>query len=135
MRRTIADTDVIEGAYDLKCAARLAETPGVPDDLRQPLSELVIRSAVAHDPDDEHFPALELAPTPKSLLAAPLAERMAPAADALIAAQEEDGGWLFFWDWSFVDATAWAKAKRDWRGSLTRDTIEALRAWGRVEGA
>ena len=135
MRRTIADTDVIEGAYDLKCAARLAETPGVPDDLRQPLSELVIRSAVAHDPDDEHFPALELAPTPKSLLAAPLAERIAPAADALIAAQEEDGGWLFFWDWSFVDATAWAKAKRDWRGWLTREAIEALRAWGRVEGA
>ena len=134
MRRTIADTDLIEGAYDLKCAARLAETPGAPDDLRRPLSELVIRSAIAHDPNDEHFPALELAPTPKSLLAAPLAERIGPAADALIAAQEADGGWLFFWDWSFVDAKAWAKAKRDWRGWLTREAIEALRAWGRVEG-
>ncbi len=134
MRRTIAETKVIEGAYDLKCAARLAETPGVADDLRQPLTELVIRSAIAHDPNDEHFPALELAPTPKSLLAAPLAERIGPAAEALIASQQEDGGWLFFWDWSFVDAKAWANAKRDWRGWLTRETIEALKAWGRVEG-
>jgi hypothetical protein len=135
MRRTIAETKLIEGAYDLKCASRLAEAPGVPDDLRQPLTELVIHSAISHDPNDEHFPALELAPTPKSLLAAPLTERIGPAADAVIASQQEDGGWLFFWDWSFVDAKAWAKAKRDWRGSLTRDTIEALKAWGRVEGA
>jgi hypothetical protein len=134
LRRTIAAADLIEGAYDLKCAVRLAEAPGVPDDLRQPLSDLVIASAIAHDPDDEHFPALELAPTPKSLLAGTLAERIAPAADALIAAQEEDGGWLFFWDWSFVDAKAWTKAKRDWRGWLTREAIDALRAWGRVEG-
>jgi hypothetical protein len=135
MRRTIAETELIEGAYDLKCAARLAETPGVPDDLRQPLTELVIRSAVAHDPDDEHFPALELAPTPKSLLAAPLADRIGSAAEALITTQRDDGGWLFFWDWSFVDQAAWTKAKRDWRGWLTREAVEALLAWGRVEGA
>jgi len=134
MRRTVAETETIEGAYDLKCAARLAETPGVPDDLRQLLTGLVIRSAIAHDPDDEHFPALELAPAPKSLLATPLADRIAPAADALVASQQDDGGWLFFWDWSFVDRAAWTKAKRDWRGWITRDAIEALKAWGRVEG-
>ena len=134
MRRTISATELIEGAYDLKCAARLAETPGVPDDLRQPLTELVVRSAIAHDPNDEHFPALELAPARKSLLSAPLADRIGPAADALIATQQDDGGWLFFWDWSFVDQAAWTKAKRDWRGWLTREAIEALKAWDRVEG-
>jgi hypothetical protein len=135
MRRTIAAAEIIEGAYDLKCAMRLAESPGVPDDLRQPLTELVIRSAIAHDPSDEHFPALELGPTPKCLLAAPLAERIEPAADALVASQQDDGGWPLFWDWSFVDAQAWANAKRDWRGWLTREAIQALKAWGRVEGA
>jgi hypothetical protein len=135
MRRTIAETELIEGAYDLKCAARLAETSGVPDDLRRPLTELVIRSAIAHDPNDEHFPALELAPSPKSLLAASLAERITPAADSLVATQQDDGGWLFFWDWSFVDQGAWTKAKRDWRGWITREAIEALQAWGTVEGA
>jgi len=135
MRRTIAETEIIEGAYDVKCAVRLAETSGLPEDLRAPLTELVIRSAVAHEPNDEHFPALELAPTPNSLLAAPLADRIGPAVEALIAAQQEDGGWLFFWDWSFVDAAAWTKAKRDWRGWLSREAIEALKAWARVKGA
>lgn len=133
MRRTLAATPVIEGAYDLKCAARLAETAGLPDDLRQLLAALVVRSATDHDPDDEHLPVLELAPTPASLLAAPLAGRLGPAADALVAAQQDDGGWTVFWDWSFVDAEAWAKAKRDWRGAVTRDALETLSAWGRVE--
>src|SRR5580704_12893154 len=87
MRRTLAATPLIEGAYDLKCAMRLAETPGVPEDLRAPLAALVISSAIAHDPNDEHFPALEMAPTPSSLLAGPLADRIEPAVEALSAAQ------------------------------------------------
>jgi hypothetical protein len=135
MRRTVAETPLIEGAYDLKCAVRLAEAPGVPDDLRQPLTALVIRSALAHDPDDPHGALLELAPTPASLLATPLADRLDAACAALIGAQQPDGGWAPFWDWSFVDEAAWSRAKRDWRGWLTREAIEALRAWGRVEGA
>ena len=135
MLRTLATTDLIEGAYDVKCAARLAETPGLVEELRAPLTALVIGSALAHDSNDEHFSALELAPTPASLLAGPLADRIGPAADALIAAQQDDGGWLLFWDWSFVDEAAWTKAKRDWRGWLTREAIEALRAWARTEGA
>lgn len=134
MRRTLAETTIIEGAYDLKCAARLAEASGLPDELRQPLTDLVIRSALASDPDDPHSAVLELAPTPPSLLAGPLADRIDAACAALIEAQQPDGGWLIFWDWSFVDAAAWTKAKRDWRGTVTRDAIEALRAHGRVEG-
>jgi hypothetical protein len=134
MRRTVAEIELIEGAYDIKCAARLAETPGLPDDLRGPLTDLVVRSTIAHDPHDEHFPVLELAPTPNSLLASPLADRIDAAVEALIANQQDDGGWPVFWDWSFVDAAAWTKAKGDWRGWLTRDAIEALTAWGRTEG-
>ena len=134
MRRTLADTPLIEGAYDLKCAVRLAETEALPDDLRQLLGERVTRSALASDPDDPHGAVLELAPTPSGLLAAPLADRIDTALDALIEAQQADGGWLFFWDWGFVDAAAWAKAKSDWRGWITRDALEALRAYGRVEG-
>jgi len=135
MRRTVAETEFIDGAYDVKCAVCLAETPGLPEDLSTSLIDLVIGSSGAHDPNDDHFPALELAPTPNSLLASPLADRIDAAAEALITAQQDDGGWPVFWDWSFVDAAAWTKAKRDWRGWLTRDAIEALKAWGRVEGA
>lgn len=57
----------------------------------------------------------------------------ATALIALIAAQADDGGWTPFWDWGFVDAKAWAKAKADWRGQLTREALEVLLAYGRVE--
>jgi hypothetical protein len=134
MRRTLTDIEVIEGAYDLKCAARLADTEGLPDDLRERLEVLVVRSALASNPADPHAAVLELAPRPSCLLAAALADRIDEALDALIAAQQPDGGWLFFWDWSDVDAAAWTKAKRDWRGWITRDAVDALRAYGRVEG-
>jgi hypothetical protein len=134
MRRTLADIELIDGAYDLKCAVRLAETEGLPDDLRRRLAEVVIRSALASDPADPHGAVLALAPKPSSLLATPLAERIDAALDALIAAQQPDGGWVIFWDWSFVDAAAWTKAKRDWRGWTTRDAVETLLAYGRVEG-
>jgi hypothetical protein len=133
MRRTLAETDLIEGAYDLKCAVRLAEAASAPDDLRRPLIGLVRRSAAAHDPGDEHASAFDYAATPGSLFADVVADRLERALDQLIAAQEPDGGWPLFWDWSFVDAAAWEKAKRDWRGWLTREALEILNAYGRVE--
>ncbi|MFI4934756.1 MAG: hypothetical protein ACHP7N_09080 [Caulobacterales bacterium] len=133
MRLTLSETTLIEGAYDLKCAVRLAETPAAPADLRQPLADLVRRSVAAHDPADEHASALELAPRPDSLVADLVADRLDAAVSALIEGQQADGGWIPFWDWSFVDATAWAKAKQDWRGWLTREALELLQAHGRVE--
>jgi hypothetical protein len=134
LRRTLADVRIIEGAYDLKCAARLARAQGVPGDLRKQLVERVIRSELAHDPGDEHGSSLDLAPTPASPFAEPLAERIDAAIDALIGGQEADGGWRLFWDWGFVDADAWAKAKADWRGWLTREAIQILIRWRRVRG-
>ncbi|HLI65544.1 MAG TPA: hypothetical protein VKU90_04190 [Caulobacteraceae bacterium] len=135
MRRSLADTALIEGAYDLKCAVRLVETAGLPEDMRAELSALIVRSALAHAAGDEHGSALEFAQTPESLLAGPLAARIDPAIEALIAEQEADGGWPLFWDWGFVDAAAWAKAKADWRGFRTRDNLATLVAWGRIEPA
>ena len=132
MRQSLAETALIEGAYDLKCAARLCESPGAPADIATPLAALVRRSLVEHDPADEHLPALEIAPTPASPFAEAVSARIEPAIASLIAAQQADGGWTMFWDWSEVDAKAWAKAKQDWRGWLTREAIETLRAWGRV---
>jgi hypothetical protein len=133
LRHTLNEVRLIEGAYDLKCAARLCAAPGVPADLKRLLVERVVRSELARDPGDEHGSALELAPTPTSPLAEALAPRIDAAIDALIAAQAEDGGWPLFWDWSFVDEAAWARAKRDWRGYLTREALQTLIAWRRVE--
>ncbi len=133
MREALAEVRIIEGAYDLMCAARLAQAPGAPADLRKTLVERVVRSELARDPGDEHGSSLDLAPTPSSPFAEPLAARIDPAIDALIAAQDADGGWPLFWDWSFVDEAAWAKARADWRGLITRGALETLMAWRRVE--
>ena len=132
LHRTLAETELIEGAYDLKCAARLAEGPATPEALAAPVMELVRRSIAAHDPGDEHLNVLELAPAPDGALSGLLADRVSDALDALIEAQAPDGGWPLFWDWSFVDKQAWGKAKADWRGWLTREAIETLSAHGRV---
>ena len=134
-RRTLAETNVIESAYDLKCAARLAEISAAPDDLRAKTEQLVRRSIDVHDPDDEHLSVLELSPTPTGLFADAISDRLESAIERLIAGQQDDGGWALFWDWSFVDAKAWVKAKRDSRSWLTREAVEALRAWGRIDQA
>jgi len=69
LRRTVAETDLITGAYDLKCAVRLAEAAGSPADLREPLARLVERSIAAHDPDDPHGSVLDFVRSPASRFA------------------------------------------------------------------
>jgi hypothetical protein len=133
LRQTLAETEIIEGSYDLKCAVRLMESAGAPPDATAALAELVGRSITAHDPADVHASALDFASTPQSRFAGANTARIDAALDALVAAQAEDGGWKPFWDWSFVDAAAWGRAERDWRGQLTREALETLLAWGRVE--
>lgn len=133
LRRTLAEVDLLDGAYDLKCAIRLAESDGAPPDLAQSLTALLRRSIAAQDAADEHGSPFDAAPTPASPFADLVDGRIEPAITGLIAAQDEDGGWTPFWDWSFVDAKAWVKAKAEWRGHLTRENLEVLLAYGRVE--
>jgi hypothetical protein len=135
LRREIASLDVIESAYDLKCAVRLAETPAAPPDLVADLDRLIRRSLAARDPADEHGPALDYAATPSSRYADAIAPQADAAIERLLAGQEADGGWGIFWDWSFVDAAAWTKCRRDSRGWATREALETLRAWGRIEAS
>ena len=134
MRQSIAETELIEGAYDLKCAVRLAENEAAPADISAPLAALIRKSAAAHDPADEHASVFDYAATPTGPFADIVADRLEGGIGDLIAAQQDDGGWTCFWDWSYVDAKAWAKAKHDWRGWLTREALETLAAHGRIEG-
>lgn len=134
LRYSLAETTLIDNAYDLKCAIRLAEADGLPADLARPLDGLVRRSVAAHNSADEHASPFDAAPTPSSPFADLVDGRIEAALTSLIAAQAEDGGWNLFWDWSYVDPKAWAKAKADWRGQLTREALQVLLAYGRIEG-
>jgi hypothetical protein len=61
--------------------------------------------------------------------------RIEPALTGLIGSQADDGGWRWNpeWAWGFVDKKAWADAHRDWRGWITRENLETLLAYGRVQ--
>jgi len=133
MRLTLTETELIEGAYDLKCALRLAESDDAPPDIARPLRLLLRRSLAAHDAADEHASPFDAAPNPDSPFADIVERRIEPGLVALIGAQDADGGWTPFWDWSFVDADAWETARRAWRGWLTREAVETLLAYGRVQ--
>jgi hypothetical protein len=135
LRRALAEIPVLEGAYDLKCAIRLAEADGLPADLAKPLEALVRRSIAAHDPADDHASPFDAAPTPASPFADVVDGRIESALNALIDSQTEDGGWAWNpdWSWGFVDKKAWAAAHSDWRGWISRENLETLMAYGRVE--
>ncbi|MDR3512348.1 MAG: hypothetical protein P4L73_11995 [Caulobacteraceae bacterium] len=121
-----------EGAYDLKCALRLVRTAAAPGAIRGPIEALIRAAVAALDPDDTHAPALDLAPQPGEPLADLMADRIDAAFERLLAEQQPDGSWAPFWDWSAVDAQAWADAEGAWRGVLTRQAVEALHAYDRI---
>jgi hypothetical protein len=135
LRRKLPEVEVLEGAYDLKCAIRLAEADSLPAGLAKPLEALVRRSVAAHDPADDHASPFDAAASPSSPFADLVDGRIEAALTALVGAQAEDGGWNWNpeWSWGFVDKKAWSDAHRDWRGQLTRETLETLMAYGRVE--
>jgi hypothetical protein len=77
--------------------------------------------------EGETLGALEVAPRPdhagRRLFPDELVEH---ELDALAAAQEEDGGWDFNWA-AWNPAVAW-----EWRGMVTLDALNTLRAYGRL---
>jgi hypothetical protein len=86
---------------------------------------LVEGDLVALDPDapgEVHTP-LDYAPEPDSLARQLFDQKTIEAhLDHLAGAQRDDGGWMFNW-------LAWSPAaERDWRGSITVDTLRVLRA-------
>jgi hypothetical protein len=133
--RAATPADVFESAEGGLCAIRLAEADGLPAGLAKPLEALVRRSIAAHDPADEHASPFDAASTPSSPFADLVDGRIEAGLTALIDSQAEDGGWIWNpdWNWGFVDKKAWAEAHRDWRGWITRENLETLMAYGRVE--
>lgn len=76
--------------------------------------------------EDTHSP-LDYAPRPQSLARRLFSSEVIDAhLDALVAAQQEDGGWPINW-------YAWSPAAAlEWRGSVTIGALLTLRAYGRL---
>jgi hypothetical protein len=72
---------------------------------------------------------LDYAPSPHSLARSLFSDEVISVhLDALVAAQQSDGGWMFNWkDWN-------PAATLEWRGWLTVETLGILRAYGRLPG-
>ena len=117
------------GAYDLLCCVRLLESAHTPGHVKDALKRAAVEAIRAHDAGDPHMPFLELAPTPQSAVANAFPERVGPALAALVAAQQTDGSWRPFWDWSDVNQAAWENAEREWSGIITRQAVEALMSY------
>ena len=77
---------------------------------------------------------LKIAPRPDSVLAETLAADIERNLDFEIGQQQPDGSWAPSWSWNGAYPREWERARREWQGVLTRETLALLRAWDRVEG-
>lgn len=116
--------------YSLLCWLRAV--PELPSLLRTP-AEAKIRDTFASwypfNPDTLHeLNLLAFAPSPDSLLALMYSQVMRPQLDALVQAQEEDGGWSPAWAWGQYE-DMWTVARGEWRGRITLENLLTLVTW------
>lgn len=133
------DDDRFSGGGDaLVYARRLAEAPGLPEEIRSQLSDRVCIIADRIVTRDESAwsqysaPPLKLAPTPESMTANILADCLPANLDFLIGTQNPEGYWDVTWSWNDYPVD-WEIARSEWRGILTLEALLSLRAYGRIE--
>ncbi len=126
--------------HDLVCYVDLLETPDLPGEMHEnmidKLRRVVARSVVMEPArwDGYNLKPLTAVRSPQSDLAAAVSPDVLDAnLDYLLDEQSPDGTWRPNWSWEFVDADAWTAAEREWRGVLTLNNLETLRAFGRIE--
>jgi hypothetical protein len=134
LMEAVSGANRLDGAYDIKALMRLLETDETPATVRAPAEALMDATRAAFDPEDPHASPLDLVPRPRAGETPPVSDLLEASLAAMIDGQAEDGGWSPFWDWSAVDAQAWRAAEVAWRGVLTRQALETLQAYGRIEG-
>jgi hypothetical protein len=128
------------GMFDVLCYVRLAESDGLPPDVKEALIaglDPVVDQLVVKDPDQwENYvlTPLEVVEGPASPFADLLADILPANLDFEIEHQAESGAWEPKWTWGGLHPEAWAQAKKDWSGVLTVRALTTLRNFGRLEG-
>jgi hypothetical protein len=132
--RTLETLDL----FDLMSCLLLLQADGLPSDLREMVSEMVVVAAdevVERDPSRwGGFSAkpLWLAPSPRSPLADQLMDLVEEELDYEINAQGEDGYWSPTWSWGERWPDDWRVAEVEWGGVLTLAMLRSLRDFGRI---
>jgi hypothetical protein len=142
--RTVADIETIEpfgsgGGDDLRYALCLTETPALPQRWKDRLMQrirTVAPAVVSRDPaawDTYTITPLKIVSSPDSPVLDLIEDAVQRCLDYQIAHQSVEGSWDPVWTWGDAYPDDWAKAKREWRGVLTLETLTVLRAFGRIE--
>ena len=141
--RTVRDLESIEalgtgGGDDLVYALSLAETEALPGPFRERVLSrlrLEVPRAVSRDPAEWTgycITPLKVAPSPASAAADMLGELLETHLDYSIENQSVSGAWDPVWSWGDAYPEAWARARQEWQGCLTLDSLVTLEAFGRL---
>jgi hypothetical protein len=135
-----AEDDVFAGGGDaLRYALTLAETEAVPQRYKDrvlPRLRAHTDRVVCTEPaewDTYCATPLKVAPSPESAVADLLWDDLQRNLDYVIEHQTDQGAWEPTWTWGGVYPEAWEKARREWRGHVTLETLTSLETYGRVE--
>jgi hypothetical protein len=130
--------------HDIGCYLTLAETRSLPAKLRSRLLdklEPAVVSVVERDPARWEKYCLKpigymgVVRSPASPFARLFATEVEAGLDYEIEHQHADGSWLPTWSWGASYPEAWERAKQDWQGILTVQTLKTLADFGRLESA
>jgi hypothetical protein len=127
------------GGSDLEYAIALAETRGLPGRWVHRLEDRiceVIPKAVVGDP--ERWNTYCLAPlrvirTPQTIGADLVSDLVQKHLDYQIDHQTAEGTWDPVWSWGGSYPEDWARARSEWRGHLTLESLTQIRSFGRME--
>ena len=127
------------GGDDLVYASQLAETKGLPEDLRKTLRErilLVTPRVISRNPDEwgsYSITPLKVAPSPDSIAADTIHDEIEMHLDYQIDNQSPEGFWRPTWSWGDLYPDVWKQVEVQWQGHLTLETLTSLRDYDRIE--
>lgn len=142
---TVADIETAEdgvfagGGDALGYALTLAETDAVPQphtDRILPRLRAQTEPVVCTEPtewDTYCATPLKVAPSPESPVTDLLWEDLQTNLDYVIERQTDQGAWEPTWTWGGAYPEAWEKARREWRGHVTLETLTSLEAYERID--
>lgn len=135
-----SDNSAFGGGGDaLRYALNLAETDALPQRFKDrliPKLYAVTLTVVSRDPqewDNYCAPPLKIASSPRSITTKLLWDDLQTHLDYQITHQTQEGTWEPTWTWRDFYPDVWEKAKCEWRGYLTLETLTTLHRFGRIE--